>query len=1126
MTIIDVKASKSTAEAPSGRQRYESDTGAPTSATPFYAGVMLSAMMLYFKSVYNAWAEPPRQELPPQPEEPEAAPDDQDVSATSSAQEDVQDQQPADDANIVNSRFSAVKAALFRSKPTMPEEARINLNEAGVEMKQQGDGLEARSMMSQGTAVAFSVMPSNDNLLGSGSSTEEQVTGSSGSAPAPQVAPVGGDDAPPDAEPVARNPYAKGGETPVPVPASNGIRNNLGHQGSYANRKPVAQQQLTLYDQFASTAVVIALADLLRDVTDADGDALSITNVLASSGELKLVDGGYSFVTDKAGKITITYDVTDGKDVIQQTATFNVVEGAAAGANNLAAPAPGDSADGGAVALAAKAQGPALNEVIGSNLLAGTEGDDTIVGTDGNDMIYGGLGNDMITGGLGDDELYGEAGNDTLSGGAGDDYISGGEGDDVLAGDEGNDILDGGAGIDYVSGGAGDDFIIGAVDGASDTYDGGEGVDVLDYTGSASDLTFDLLTGEVRVGSSTETDLFNKFETFNGGSGNDHFEAAIGQDTSLLVVTATTGNQAFSGGAGIDALNYGEALQSVQVDLTAGQATGREIGTDRFSGIESFSTGSGNDTFIAAVAQPEADSPARVIETATTGNESFDGGAGTDTVDYSNAAQDIAVDVASGTATGVEIGTDTLASIEVYETGAGDDLFVAAVAQAEASPVVETTTTVDQTFIGGEGTDTVDYGNATQALVIDAEAGTASGVEIGTDTFSSIETLIAGSGNDTFRAAIETLAPVSEEPANTYIGGEGVDTIDYAATDIGILVDVAAGTVTGDEIGTDSVISIETFIGGAGNDRFEAAGLGLTTLVAAASNAILPEEILPVDTADATPSEVPAEESAAPEMSGASEPVDLGALAVAVVEADAAVDAAVQSLTQILVDAVTEGSTRLEIADAVSTAASEIEQLEVASVIADNNFIGGAGHDTLSYAGATESVTIDLTTGTATGAEIGTDAFAGIEEFIGGTGDDTIIVGMGAVTLDGNAGNDMFVFLSDTSLTEEKHGDVEIKNFEVGDLVRMSKYDIFERAINELEGAFKEAYDVDSHGNGSNGVDMDDVVIPIRIRHETIEDHISTYIDADFDGDSVFEVSIQLDGNHDLIIVSNTTPGA
>ncbi len=1029
MTIIDVKTSKSTAEAPSGRQRYESDTGAPTSATPFYAGIMLSALMLYFKSVYHAWAEPAPHDLQPLPEEPEAAPDDNDISANATSQDDGQEQQSGDDGNIVNSRFSAVKAALLRSKPSMPEEARINMNEAGVAMKQQGDGLEARSMMSQGTAVTFSVMPSNDNQLGSGTAAEEQDVASGGSSPAPQATPVGGDDAPPDAEPVARNPYARGGEAPTPVPASNGTRNNLGHQGSYANRKPVAQQQVTLYDQFASTAVVIALADLLRDVTDADGDALSIANVSASSGELKLVDGGYSFVTDKAGKITITYDVTDGTEVIQQTATFNVVDGAAAGASRLAAaPAAGDIADVDAVAMATKAQDSVLPDGLVSNLMVGTDGDDILEGTDGADIIFGGLGSDTVSGGLGDDELYGEAGNDTLSGGAGDDYISGGEGNDVLAGDEGNDILDGGTGIDIVSGGAGHDFVIGTVDGSNDTYDGGEGLDVLDYSGAASDLTFDLTAGEVRVGSSTEVDLFSNIETFGGGSGNDRFEAAIGQDTSLLVVTATTDDQSFNGGLGNDTLSYSEALQSVAVDLTVGQASGREIGTDSFTSIEAFETGSGNDTFIAAVAQPQAEKPATIIETATT---------------------------------------------------------------------------ADQTFDGGAGTDTLDYGNATQALVIDAEAGQASGAEIGTDTFSNIETFVAGSGSDTFRAAIETLAPVSDETseaANTYIGGEGTDTIDYAATELGIFVNVAAETVTGEEIGTDTVNSVETFIGGAGNDRFEAAGLGLVTMVAAASNAVLPEDIIPADTADtsAPPSDVAGDDSnAAPaiESTAASDLIDL---AIAAVEADAAVDAAVQNLTQILVDAVTDGTSRLEIADAVSTAANEIEQLEVASVIADNNFIGGAGHDTLSYAGATESVTIDLTTGTATGTEIGTDTFSGIEEFVGGTGDDTIIVGAGAVTLDGNAGNDMFVFLADTALSEESRGDHSIKNFEVGDLVRMSKYDIFENALEDLEDAFHDAY-------GSEGAvhdQMEDVVIPIRIRHETIEDHISTYIEADFNRDT------------------------
>ena len=1122
MTIIDVKTSKSTAEPPSGRQRFEQDTGAPTSATPFYAGVMLSALMLYFRSIYDAWAEPGPLDLPPQQDEPEAAPDGHDISA--SASQDTREDQPStDDENIVNSRFMAVKAALFRSKPSMQEEARINMGEAGVQQMQQSDGLEARSMMSQGTAVSFSVMPSNDNRLDSDSgSTEEQATSSGGTGVAPQVAPVGGDDDPPDAEPVARNPYASSGETPVPVSASNGVRNNVGHQGTYANRRPVAQQQVTLHDQFASSAVVIALADLLSDITDADGDTLSIVNASASSGELTLVDGGYSFVTDKTGKITITFDVTDGKEIIQQTATFNVVEGITAAGKLAGVLSPEAIVDGeGAIAMAAPALG-ALPEGFASYIIIA--GDGVVSGTDGDDIIFGGLGADTITGGLGDDQLYGEAGDDNLSGGEGDDYIAGGEGDDVLAGGEGNDILDGGTGIDVVSGGAGHDYVIGTVDGSSDIYDGGTGLDVLDYSGAAVDLTFDLTAGQVHVGSSTETDLFSSFETFNGGSGNDRFEAAIGQDSTIPLVTLTTGDQTFDGGLGTDALSYSEALQSVEVDLSAGQASGREIGTDSFTSIETFETGSGNDTFIAAVSQPEAEAPAPIVETATTADQTFDGGAGIDTVDYSNAVQDIVVDVASSTAAGDEIGNDSLINIEVFETGAGNDVFVAAVAQAETSPVVETTTTADQSFSAGAGIDAIDYGNATQALIIDAEAGQASGAEIGTDTFSGIETLIAGSGDDTFRAAIESLAPVADAsaPDETYIGGAGTDTIDYAATDFGILVDVAAETVTGDEIGIDSVGSVETFIGGSGNDRFEAAGLGLVTLVAAASNATLPEEIIPLEAVEtASPDAgVPVEDVAVE--TEPTVPVNLEALALAVVEADAAVDTAVQNLTQVLVDAVAEGSTSFEIADAVSIAALEIEELQVAAVVADNEFIGGAGIDTLSYAGATESITIDLTTNTATGAEIGTDTFAGIEEFVGGAGDDTIIVGAGAVTLDGNAGNDMFVFLTDTDLSQKEHGDLKIKNFEVGDLVRMSKYDIFENALEDLEDAFHEVY-------GSEGAvhdQMEDVVIPIRIRHETIEDHISTYIEADFDGDSTFEVSIQLDGNHDLIIIQNNTPGA
>ena len=68
---------------------------------------------------------------------------------------------------------------------------------------------------------------------------------------------------------------------------------------------------------------------------------------------------------------------------------------------------------------------------------------------------------------------------------------------------------------------------------------------------------------------------------------------------------------------------------------------------------------------------------------------------------------------------------------------------------------------------------------------------------------------------------------------------------------------------------------------------------------------------------------------------------------------------------------------------------------------------GGTGTDTASFAGATQAVTVDLATGTATGAETGSDTLVGIESVIGGDGNDILTGDTGSNTLDGGAGNDV-----------------------------------------------------------------------------------------------------------------------
>ncbi|MEZ5808047.1 MAG: Ig-like domain-containing protein [Zhengella sp.] len=159
---------------------------------------------------------------------------------------------------------------------------------------------------------------------------------------------------------------------------------------------------------------------------------------------------------------------------------------------------------------------------------------DIIGGSEDDDTIYGGEGNDSISGNGGDDHVYGEGGNDTLIGGsgAGNDFYDGGEGTDTViysstslgvtvnltlgtaSGPEiDNDTL---VGIENVTGGSGDDEITG--DSADNELRGGDGDDTLSGEGGN-----DVLAGhrgdDILIGGQGE-DVF----AFSFGFGEDRIE--------------------------------------------------------------------------------------------------------------------------------------------------------------------------------------------------------------------------------------------------------------------------------------------------------------------------------------------------------------------------------------------------------------------------------------------------------------------------------------------------------------------------------------------------------------------------------------------------------------------------
>jgi Ca2+-binding RTX toxin-like protein len=150
----------------------------------------------------------------------------------------------------------------------------------------------------------------------------------------------------------------------------------------------------------------------------------------------------------------------------------------------------------------------------GTNIILGTQNNDTLNGTPGSDCILG----------------FGQQ--DTLNGNGGNDYLSGGGGDDVISGGPGNDVIFGGNGQDHISGDADNDVLFG--NDGDDVIHGGDGNDVL-HGGQGQDQLF---------GDNNDDVLFGEdgFDTLQGGPGNDDHVGGAATNTC----TDTSGTNTFT----------------------------------------------------------------------------------------------------------------------------------------------------------------------------------------------------------------------------------------------------------------------------------------------------------------------------------------------------------------------------------------------------------------------------------------------------------------------------------------------------------------------------------------------------------------------------------------------------
>ena len=171
-------------------------------------------------------------------------------------------------------------------------------------------------------------------------------------------------------------------------------------------------------------------------------------------------------------------------------------------------------------------------------------------------------------------------------------------------------------------------------------------------------------------------------------------------------------------------------------------------------------------------------------------------------------------------------------------------------------------------------------------------------------------------------------------------------------------------------------------------------------------------------------------------------------------------------------------------------------------------FDGEEGRDTLDLSNTSQGVSVNVTAGTTTGTEVGSDATTGFEVVVGGSGDDCFVVdttaSTAAVSLVGGDGNDRFQFDASAGPAASNVKLIhQILDFMVGDQVHVADYEF--RKIRGDDGAerFERIYD-----SGGEGLDDDEFMI--RLRDATTGEVQYAVIEVDRDRDDRFDFSVEI----------------
>lgn len=493
-----------------------------------------------------------------------------------------------------------------------------------------------------------------------------------------------------------------------------------------------------------------------------------------------------------------------------------------------------------------------------------------------NGDIYSGFIDDVIFSYSGDDNIYSYTGNDQIYAGEGDDYVEAGDGNDYVEGHLGNDIIFGGDGSDTLSGGqginnllgdAGDDIYLYSFifESGTDIITESSGFDTITlYTGDdISDLIFTQIGDDLQIAFDS-TILIKDFYSDDTGKVVEQIMFGDGSTFDLTTLlndtfTGTSAAETFDGGTGNDTVDYSASLLAISVDLQNGTASGGDAEGDTLISIENI-IGSNEAT-------PRdyiwGDANANHIQ-GMDGYDILEGGAGADIIDggngwdyarYTRSDAGVTINLTTGVNTGGHAQGDQLISIEAIVGSSYNDSI--------------TGSNANDYLIGGAGNDTLDgaagfdqlYGDAgddifyfaggtkiinettgTDRVIFDAAFNPENAVVsdnflsfIGiTDTVSFNDiTLIEGfEFHNTGSVIVIDLATLQSyhpelvlngdendnvfygtSDAETFNGLDGIDTVDYSASQFGVTVDLEAGTGSSGDAAGDTYNSIENVTG-------------------------------------------------------------------------------------------------------------------------------------------------------------------------------------------------------------------------------------------------------------------------------------------------------------------------